>query len=57
MQETTPQKGLFSNLIGDVSVSTSVGVTQTNLTKMGLTIFVAACLVMLAWFTFKKAFK
>jgi hypothetical protein len=54
---TTPSKGLLSGLIGDVKVDTKVGLSQNDLTRLGLTVFVAACLVMLAWFTFKKYFK
>lgn len=54
---TIPKKGLLDSLIGPVTVDTKVGVTQTDLTRIGLTIFVAACLVMLAYFSFKKYFK
>jgi len=57
MATETPKKGLLSSLLGDVSVNTSVGVAQTDLTKIGATLFVFACLVILAWFTFKKVFK
>jgi len=53
----TPQRGLLGSLIGDVKVDTNVGVTQADLTRIGLTIFVAACLVMVAYFSFKKYFK
>jgi len=57
MTETPVEnKGLLSNLIGDVKVNTSVGVTQSDLMRIGLTLFVAACLIMVAWFTFKKVF-
>lgn len=50
----TENKGLLSSLIGDVKVNTSV--TQSDLMRIGLTLFVAACLIMVAWFTFKKVF-
>jgi hypothetical protein len=57
MATETPKKGLLSGLLGDLSVNTSVGVQQADLTKIGATLFVFACLVILAWFTFKKVFK
>jgi hypothetical protein len=57
MATETPKKGILSSLLGDVSVNTNVGVAQTDLTKIGATLFVFACLVILAWFTFKKVFK
>lgn len=55
MNETDKQ-GLLSGLLGDVKVNTNVGVTQSDLFHIGTTLFVAACLIMLAWFTFKKVF-
>lgn len=48
-------KGLISGLLGDIN--TNVGVTQSDLNRIGATLFIAACLVMLAYFTFKKVFK
>lgn len=52
-----PKKGLLDSLIGPVTVDTNVGLSQNDLTRLGLTVFVAACLVMLAYFSFKKYFK
>lgn len=53
----TPEKGLLSKLIGDVQVDTKVGFTSADLMKIGTSLFVFACLIFLAWFTFKKVFK
>lgn len=53
--EETANKGILSGLLGDIK--TNVGVTQSDLTRIGATLFVAACLIMLAYFTFKKVFK
>lgn len=56
--ETEPQnKGLISKLLGDVSVNTQVGMTTSDLTRIGASIFVSVSLIFLAWFTFKKLFK
>ena len=54
--ETTPAptKGILSNLLGDVQVDTVVGVSTADLTKIGATLFIAACLIFMAYFTFKK---
>lgn len=49
-----PKKGLLSGLIGDIN--TNVGVSSADLTKIGATLFVSACLIMLAYFTFRKYF-
>jgi len=53
--EDTSQKGFLSGLIGDIN--TNVGVTQSDLNRIGATLFVFGCLIMLAWFTFRKVFK
>ena len=55
MTETT-NKGLLSNLLGDVKVNTNVGITSADLISIGATLFVAACLIFLAYFSFKKVF-
>jgi len=55
VMEDTSQKGFLSGLIGDIN--TNVGVTQSDLNRIGATLFVFGCLIMLAWFTFRKVFK
>ena len=58
MTETPAEnKGFLSKLLGDINVNTQVGVTTSDLTKIGVAIFVFASLIFLAWFTFKKVFK
>jgi len=52
--ENQQNKGLFGNLLGDIN--TNVGITQTDITKIGVTLFVTACMIILAYFTFKKLF-
>ena len=56
MTDTTTNKGLLGSLIGDVKVDTSVGISSTDLTHIGATLFIAACLIFLAYFTFRKVF-
>jgi len=52
-----PKRGFISSLLGDVQVDTKVGFTSGDLVKIGLTLFVFASLIFLAWFTFKKVLK
>jgi len=57
MTDTANQnKGLIGALLGDVKVDTNVGISSTDLISIGATIFIAACLIFLAYFTFKKVF-
>lgn len=55
--ETDNNKGFISKLLGDVSVDTNVGISQNTLVQTGAALFVTACLIILAFFTFKKLFK
>ena len=58
MEPTTQQnKGFWSKLIGDIGVTTEVGLTQSAIFQTGAAIFIVACLIILAYFTFQKVFK
>jgi len=54
---TTQKKGFWSSLIGDIGVNTEVGITQSSIFQAGAAIFIVACLIILAYFTFNKQFK
>lgn len=53
---TQPQKGFWSKLVGDIGVNTEVGLTQSAIFQTGAALFVVACFIILAYFTFKKVF-
>lgn len=53
----TNTKGFWSKLIGDIGVTTEVGLTQSAIFQTAAALFVVACLVILAYFTFNKLFK
>lgn len=53
---TTENKGFISKLLGDMNVNTEVGLTQSAIFQTGAALFVVACLIILAYFTFKKLF-
>jgi hypothetical protein len=50
------KKGIISQLLGDVSVNTDVGLSQKSLMQTGAILFITACLIILAYFTFRKLF-
>ena len=52
-----PKSGFLSKLIGDIGISTEVGITQSAIFQTAATLFVVACLIMLAYFTFQKVLK
>jgi hypothetical protein len=52
-----PKSGFLSKLIGDIGVDTKVGITQSAIFQTGAALFVVACLILLAYFTFQKVFK
>ncbi len=54
MEADNTNKGFLSSLIGDIN--TNVGIPQSDLTRIGATLFVSSCLVILAYFTFRKLF-
>lgn len=58
METTKPteNKGFISKLLGDMNVNTEVGLTQSAIFQTGAALFVVACLIILAYFTFKKLF-
>jgi hypothetical protein len=51
------KSGFLSKLIGNIGVDTNVGITQSAIFQTGAALFVVACLIMLAYFTFKKVMK
>lgn len=57
----TKKQNLFQKLWGgslpDMNLETKVALTQSSLYETGAVIFIAACLIMLAYFTFNKLFK
>lgn len=53
---TQQNKGFFSKLIGDIGVTTEVGLTQSAIFQTAAALFIVACLIILAYFTFKKLF-
>lgn len=55
--DTKQNKGFLSGLIGDIGVNTEVGLTQSAIFQTGAAIFIVACLIILAYFTFQKVFK
>lgn len=54
---TNQKKGFWSQLVGDIGVTTEVGLTQSAIFQTGAALFVVACLILLAYFTFNKLFK
>jgi hypothetical protein len=54
---TTENKGFFSKLIGDIGVTTEVGLTQSAIFQTAAALFVVACLIILSYFAFQKIFK
>lgn len=47
-------KGILSSFLGDIN--TNVGVKQSDVLKIGTTLFITGCLIILAYFSFKKLF-
>lgn len=54
MENENAKPGLLTRLFGAYEVNTNVGFTQADLIKIGAALFIVACLIFIAWFTFKK---
>ena len=54
---TNQKKGFLSQLVGDIGITTEVGLTQSAIFQTGAALFVVASLILLAYFTFNKLFK
>jgi hypothetical protein len=56
-QTTTENKGFWSKMIGDIGVTTEVGLTQSAIFQTAAALFILAFLIILAYFSLKKLFK